>query len=209
MYARSTTFRGDPAALDEGIAYTRDKVLPAVQQMDGCVGLSMLVDRSTGRCIVTTSWDDADAMHRSAEAIRGIRETAISTVHGIEREAEVAEWQIGAVHRVRAVPEGAAARVISTRAPLGQADRSIEAFGSIIVPRVSDLAGFCSISFFVHRETGRCSIAAVYEGRQTRSRSKGQAQAMREEFTLHMGMHVTDVAEYDVALSHLRVPETV
>src|SRR3978361_192199 len=86
MYARSTTFRGDPAALDDGIAYTRDKVLPAVQQMDGCIGLSMLVDRGTGRCLVTTSWDAVDARHRSAEAVRGIRETAISTVHGVESE---------------------------------------------------------------------------------------------------------------------------
>ena len=209
MYARSTTFRGDPAALDDGIAYTRDKVLPAVQQMDGCVGLSMLVDRPTGRCIVTTSWDDIEALHRSAEAVRGIRGTAVSTVRGIESETEVVEWQIGVVHRVRTVPEGAAARVISTRAPLGQADRSIDAFGSIIVPRVGDLAGFCSISFFVNRETGRSSIATVYEDRQARHYAKGQAQAMREEFTLHMGMHVTDVAEYDVALSHLRVPELV
>jgi quinol monooxygenase YgiN len=209
MYARSTTFRGDPAALDEGIAYTRDKVLPAVQQMDGCIGLSMLVDRSTGRCIVTSSWDDVDALHRSAEAIRGIREMAVSTVRGVEGDTEVVEWEIGAVHRVRNAPEGAAARVISTRSPLGEADRSIDAFRSIIVPRVGDLAGFCSISFFVNRETGRCSIASVYEDRQTRSRSKGQAQAMREEFTQHMGMHVTDVTEYDVALSHLRVPEMV
>jgi quinol monooxygenase YgiN len=209
MYARSTTFRGDPAALDEGIAYTRDKVLPAVQQMDGCIGLSMLVDRSTGRCIVTSSWDDVDALHRSAEAIRGIREMAVSTVRGVEGDTEVVEWEIGAVHRVRNAPEGAAARVISTRSPLGEADRSIDAFRSIIVPRVGDLAGFCSISFFVNRETGRCSIASVYEDRQTRSRSKGQAQAMREEFTQHMAMHVTDVTEYDVALSHLRVPEMV
>ena len=49
----------------------------------------------------------------------------------------------------------------------------------------------------------------MYENRQTRSQAKGQAQAIREEFAEHMGMHVTDVAEYDVALSHLRVPETV
>jgi quinol monooxygenase YgiN len=209
MYARSTTFRGDPAALDEGIAYTRDKVLPAVQQMDGCLGLSTLVDRGTGRCVVTSSWDDAAAMHHSAEAVRGIRETAISTVRGVESETEVVEWEIGVLHRVRTVPEGAAARVISTRAPVGEADRSIDAFGSIIVPRVGDLAGFCSISFFVNRENGRCSIATVYEDRQARHYAKGQAQAMREEFTQHMGMHITDVAEYDVALSHLRVAETV
>lgn len=209
MYARSTTFRGDPSALGEGIAYTRDKVLPAVRQMDGCVGLSMLVDHAGGRCIVTTSWDDADAMHRSAEAIGGIRRTAIGTVHGVESETEVEEWEIGVLHRVRPVPEGGAARVISIRAPLGDADRSIEAVRSIIVPRISELAGLCSISFFVNRGTGRCTLATVYENRQTRSQAKGQAQAIREEFAEHMGMHVTDVAEYDVALSHLRVPETV
>jgi hypothetical protein len=41
------------------------------------------------------------------------------------------------------------------------------------------------------------------------NRAKGQAQAMREEFTLHMGMHITEVAEFDVAVAHLQVPETV
>ena len=209
MYARSTTFRGDPTALDEGVAYTRDKVLPAVQQMDGCVGLSMLVDRTTGRFIVTTSWDDADAMRHSAEAIRGIRQAAITTVRGIESETEVVEWEIGVLHRIRPLPEGAAARVISTRGALGQTDRVTEHFRMHVVPRIGDLAGFCSVSLFVSRESGRCSMATVYEDRQTRGRAKGQAQAIREEFTEHMGMHITDVTEYDVALSHLRVPETV
>jgi heme-degrading monooxygenase HmoA len=209
VYARSTTFRGDPNAMADGIAYTRDKVLPAVQQMDGCVGLSMLVDRSTGRCIVTTSWDDAESMHHSAEAIRSIRETAIRTVRGTENAAEVVEWQVGVLHRVRNAPEHAACRVISTKGPLGQADRIIDGFRTSIVPRVDDLAGFCSVSLLVSRETGRCAIAVVYEDRMIMNRSKGQAQAMRQEFTRHMGMHVTDVAEYDVALAHLRVPETV
>jgi hypothetical protein len=32
---------------------------------------------------------------------------------------------------------------------------------------------------------------------------------MREEFTQHMGMHITEVAEFDVALAQLRLPETV
>ena len=209
MYARSTTFRGDPSAIDDGIAYTRDKVLPAVQQMDGCVGLSMLVDRSTGRCIVTTSWDDAAAMHHSAEAVRPIRDRAVRSVHGVESETEVVEWEVGVLHRVRLAPEHAVGRVIFTRSPLGRADRIIDGFGASIVPRIHLLAGFCSVSLLVNRDTGRCAVATVYEDRHAMHYSKGQAQAMREEFTEHMGMHVTEVAEFDVVLAHLRVPETV
>jgi len=209
MYARTTTFRGDPDAIDDGIAYARDAVLPFVEHMTGCLGLSMLVDRHIGLCIVATSWDDVEAMHRSAEAVSGIRETAISTVHGVAGEIQVAEWQIGVLHRVRGVPADAAARVITARGPLGQADRVIDGFRSIIVPRAGGLAGFCSISLFVDRETGHYASASVYQDRQTLHSAKGQAQAMREEFTEHMGLHVTDVSEYDVALAHLRVPETV
>ena len=37
--------------------------------------------------------------------------------------------------------------------------------------------------------------------------AKGQALAIREEFLDRAGMHVTDVAEFDLAIAHLRVPE--
>jgi hypothetical protein len=211
MYARSTDFRGDPQAIDDGIAYVRDKVMPAVLQMDGCVGIAMLVDRHTGRCIVTTSWADATSMHNSAEAIRSIRETAIRIVHGVESETEVMEWQVAVLHRVREALETAACRVIWMKGPIGQEDRIIDGFRTGIVPHVDDLAGFCSVSFFVNRELGRHAIAAVYEDRQIMNQAKGQALAIREEFTERMGLsvHVSEVAEFDVALAHLRVPETV
>jgi hypothetical protein len=208
-YARSTIFRGDPDAIDDGIAYTRDTVLPAVQQLDGGLGLSMLVDRHTGRCMVTTSWDDADAMHRSAEAIGLMRDTAVETVHGLAGDTEVVEWEVGVLHRVHEAPERAACRVILTKGPLGETDRIVDGFRTNIVPRIGGLSGFCSVSLLVNRENGRCAIATVYEDRQTMNRAKGQAQAMREEFTTHMGMHITEVAEFDVALAHLRIPETV
>ncbi len=209
MYARSTTFRGEPSAIDAGIAYTRDTVLPAVRQMDGCIGLSMLVDRHTGRCITTTAWEDVEAMHHSAEAIRSIREKAVASVHGVASETEVAEWEVGVVHRVNPAPEGAAARVIWTQGAIGATDRIIEGFRAYILPRVGELSGFCSISLLINRDTGRGAIATVYQDRQTRHYSKGQGQAIRQEFTERMGMHTTAVEEFDVAVSHLRVPETV
>ncbi len=207
MYARTTTFSGDPSALDDGIAYVRDKALPAIRDMDGCLGLSMLADRHTGRCIVTTSWEDAAAMHRSAEPIRGLRDTAFHTLRGVARETQVEEWSIDVLHRKRTAPEGAAVRVLRTRGPAGPLDHVVEGFRTIVVPRAELLPGFCSISFLVDHENGRSAIAGTYESRQTMNRAKGQALAIREEFLERMGMHVVDVAEYDLVVAHLRVPE--
>ena len=39
MYARSTTVRGDPGAMDDGIAVCRNEVWSAVQGLSGCVGM--------------------------------------------------------------------------------------------------------------------------------------------------------------------------
>ena len=76
MYARSITIRGNPQAMVDGIAYIRDEVMPAVQQMDGCVGLSMLCDRESGRSITTTAWADSEALHRSADGVMAIGQRA-------------------------------------------------------------------------------------------------------------------------------------
>ena len=65
-------------------------------------------------------------MHRSADAIRSIRETAVRTVRGVESETQVDEWSIDVLHRVRTAPEGAATRVIWTRGPAGRMDRVVE-----------------------------------------------------------------------------------
>ena len=67
MYARTTTIQADLAKIDAGIAHVRDQVLPTVTAMDGCIGMSLLVDRESGRCIATTAWESDAAMRDSAE----------------------------------------------------------------------------------------------------------------------------------------------
>jgi len=101
MYARSTTIHGNPQNLDEGIAFVRDTVMPAVQELDGCVGLSMLCDRDSGRCITTTAWADAEAMRRIADRVRDIRARAAEILGGV---AEVDEWEIALLHRMDEAP---------------------------------------------------------------------------------------------------------
>ena len=47
-YARGTTFHAEPSSVDAGIAHVRDAVMPALEGIEGFIGLSLLADRSTG-----------------------------------------------------------------------------------------------------------------------------------------------------------------
>src|ERR1700684_2506243 len=82
MYARSTTIQAQPSSIDAGIAHVRDAVMPSLTGVDGCVGLSLLVDRESGRCIATTAWENRAAMHSSAEQARPVRDQTAQTFGG-------------------------------------------------------------------------------------------------------------------------------
>jgi quinol monooxygenase YgiN len=206
MYARSTTIQADPQKIDDGLAHVRDTVMPAVQEMDGCVGLSMLADRDSGRCIITTAWADEEAMRSSAEGVRSIRDRAAEAFGG---QPAVQEWEIAVLHRMRDTGDGACARLVWSRAEPDHVDRTLDAYRMNLMPRLEELPGFCSVSLLVGRSEGRAVSAVTYESREAMERSREQATAMREEFATTTGVAITDVAEMDLLLAHLRVPETV
>src|SRR4051794_35861735 len=124
MYARTTTVRGDPSAVEDGIACVRDEIWPAVQHMSGCVGLSMLADREAGRCIVTTAWATDEAMRASAESVKELRSRAAEMLHA--DAVDVMEYEIAVLHRAHAAGDAACARVQWADAPSGQLDATID-----------------------------------------------------------------------------------
>ncbi|WP_324273617.1 hypothetical protein [Blastococcus brunescens] len=75
--------------------------------------------------------------------------------------------------------------------------------------QIEDLPGFCSLSVLTDGETGRTAAAVVHESRAAMHAATGMAQSLREDFARQLGGSITDVAEFGLALAHLRVPETV
>ena len=206
MYARSTTVRGNPQAMDDGIAFVRDTVMPAVRQMDGCIGLSMLADRDSGRCIVTTSWADADAMNASASGVMAMRQRAAEIMGG---PADVQEWEIALMHRLHQAHHGACARVIWNDGDPADVDHMIDSFRMTVLPQLEDLPGCCSVSVMIDRASGRAVVTTTYDSPHDMAAARERAMQMREEFIQQMNRTVTEVAEFELVLAHLRVPETV
>lgn len=204
MYARSTTFFGDPSMIDEGIAYVRDTAMPAVQQMAGCIGLSMLCDRESGRCIVTTAWRDEMSMHDTEGAVHDMRQRAAELMGG---HAEVQEWEIALMHRMHEAHHGACTRVIYGSMDPARLDDGLSSMRMGLLPRMEELPGFCAVSHMIDRETGRSATAVTYDSRADMERAAAQAKALREEFAGQVGLEITGMAEFDLVLAHLRVPE--
>jgi hypothetical protein len=207
MYARSTTMRGNPQAVDDVVAMVRDEVMPMVTQLDGCVGLSLLVERDAGRAIATSSWETEEAMHASAEQVRSSRERAAERFGATTTEMQ--EWEIAVLHRAHRVGDGACARVTWTRTAPGNLDAVIDAYRESLMPWWEQYDGFCSNSLLINRRDGLCSSAVVFDSHDAMAHTRDQFTTLREEFAQRMGMEILEVAEFDMALAHLRVPETV
>ncbi|HTY29323.1 MAG TPA: hypothetical protein VMD51_14445 [Mycobacterium sp.] len=204
MHARSTTFDARPESIDAGIAYFRDEVMPALQVIDGFVGVSLLVDRESGRCIATSAWEDAVAMRASAEEIRRFRDRAAEV---FQAAASVDEWQIAAVHRDHRSRPDACVRATWLKVRPDQFDRALEFYKTSVLPEIEQLEGFCSTSLMSDRASGRAVVSTTYDSREAMERTRDQARSLRTSLLRDLGADQQDVGEFELAIAHLRVPE--
>jgi len=190
--------------IDNGIVYVRDELMPVLTSVEGCVGLSMLVDRIGGRCIATSSWETEAAMRASESEVRPLRDRLIAAFGGAS--PAVAEWEVSMMHRAHLSMEGSWARASWLRGDPLTIDSAIEAFRAI-VPTVEGLPGFCSASLLTNRDTGRAVSTIVYDDADAVAQTRERANALRTRLAEQTGAEVLEVAEFEVALAHLRVPE--
>lgn len=205
MYARSTTVQAHPESIDAGVANIRDEVMQALLQMDGCVGLSMLVDRSSGRCIATSAWESEEAMRASGEQVRPMRDHFAEIMGGMR--AQVDEWEIAVLHRDHASREGACCRATWMRFDPGQLDRGIDVFRMGVLPELDQIDGFCSASLMIDRESAICCASVTYDSTEAMERSRASTDALRSTSAQQAGAEILEVCEFELALAHLRVPE--
>jgi hypothetical protein len=207
MYARSTSVQGDPARIDEGMRYVREEVMPAVTGMDGCIGLSMLVNRETGRCTVTTSWMSEDEMRMTDINVSAFRSRA-AEIMGSD-DPEVREWEIAIMHREHDAREGSWCRVTWLTCPPSDVESTLDFFRDTVMPSLEQFDGFCSASMLVDRATGQCCATARFDSREDLEATREMARGMRERRSQDSGVVFGDIEECELVIAHLRVPELV
>jgi heme-degrading monooxygenase HmoA len=206
MFARSSTIDAKAAMIDAGIAHVRDTVMPAMSHLDGFVGLSLIVDRESGRCIATSAWRSEEAMHASAARADGLRADAAEAFGG---DATVEEWEVALLHRAHHARRGSCMRVTWTTMDPERLEGTLETFKDGTLAQIEDLPGFCSASLLVNRAAGRAVVTVGYDDRDALERSRDPGSSLRGQFARDAELEVLEVAEFDLELGHLHVPETV
>lgn len=207
MYARTSTLIASASTVDEGIAYVRDEVWPAVQGMEGCLGMSLVVDRETGRSITTTSWQDERAMSTSRTMVMPLRDRAAQLFGSGQPIVE--EWEIASMHRTHPTHAGACVRTAWSRVSPANVDRALEFYRTTLVPHMDELTGFASASLLIDRPSGRSVLSVAYDSREAMESTRDEADYLRARTTQEVDVEFLDVAEFELAMAHLRVPELV
>ncbi|MDT7762315.1 MAG: hypothetical protein QOC63_1735 [Mycobacterium sp.] len=204
MYTRASTFRAQSSSIDADIAHVRDTVMPALAGIEGYIGLSLLVDRPSRRCIATSSWRSEEAMRASAESVRPIRDRAAEIFGG---SADVEEWEIAVLHRDHRSSEGACVRATWVKIAPDQVDRGIDFYKMTILPALEELEGFCSASLLVDRASGRAVSSATFDSVEALEQNRDQLDRLRATSSHQVAAEVLDVCDFELAIAHLRVPE--
>lgn len=204
MHARTTTLQSNKDSIDAGIANVRDNVMSELQGIDGYVGLSLLVDRASGRCIATTAWETEEAMRASDEAAREIRQRAAEAFGG---EPDVAEWEIAVLHRDHQSREGACVRATWVKVEPDQIERGIDIFKMGVLPALDEHEGLCSASLLVDRATGRGVSSVAYDSFEALQHNMGKIEELRSASAREASAEILDECNFELAIAHLHVPE--
>lgn len=203
MHARSTTVQMHPSSIDALVAHVRDDVMPALLAADGCIGLSMLVNRLSGRCIATTAWQSEETMHATAHDMVvpvGGGESVVGT-------PEVEEWEIAVLHRDHTSAPGAWVRTTWVHVEPEQTDRLANVYRTVLLPQIVKFQGFCSASLMIDRQSGHAVSSVTFDSYQAMHSTQSLAAVVRERGAAEVDGEILEVDQLELALAHLRVPE--
>lgn len=204
MYARSTTIDGRPGTVDAGVAHVREKLMPTALDVDGCVGLSLLVGPVSGRCVVTTAWRTAETMRAGGRRLRPAFDQLGAVLLG---RPDDEEWEIAVVHRDHPAPAGACVRAVRVQVGPERLDHGVDLYRMVLLPQIEEFPGFCSATLWVDRASGHAVSSVTFDSREAMRRTRSLAAVVREGGTREASGEVLEVEEFELALAHLHVPE--
>ena len=206
MFVRATTINADPARLDEGIAFVKDNVVPAVNTLPGSLGLSMFVDRDSGTTTVTTAWETEQARADADAVLTPLRAKGSRILGGGTPVTELLELAV--IDRLRPAEPGFFSRITRVTIDPSNVEEAIDAYTSSTLHDLQLLDGYCSAVLLVDRPRGLGVVSVLFDTRAHLEASRPKAEEIRRTGLAKAGAEIDEVREAEIVLAGIRLPQT-
>jgi quinol monooxygenase YgiN len=203
MHIRINDVTVSPARVDELGDVLSNKALPVVRAQKGFRGLLCAADRATGNCAIVSIWESKEALDASEQAIASIRSETVDAVAAQLNRIELAE----VLREVRVSPSqvGSRSRVVRLTSPAGSADKLVDFYETVAVPRLESQPGFLNGRFVrILDEEGRFAAVSHWTDAAALESSDKSSTALRDEVAKAVaGTSIEEVSTSEIILIEL------
>jgi len=206
MYVRVTRVQSPPDAIEKGIAYFKETVVPAVKAAPGNAGAVLLVNRKTGAGVGITMWETAQALNASEQLGITSRTQSAAAMGGaivnVERYEQVIQ------DRAQPATAGAFVRQNIVAGTPERIDNAIK-FMEKRLPEVRAQKGYRGLLMNVDRMTGRSIVATVWDTLADLEASEAKVSGLRREAAEAAGAADVKVEIFESAFAEVKQPTKV
>jgi hypothetical protein len=204
MFVRSTVIDTEPGRIEEGIALVRDRVIPLISEIEASLGMTMLVDRDSGRTVTNSMWGTRAGMEGSVRLTTSVRDEAALLLGGA---ALVEQWEVAELYRVRRAEPGFATRSTRLEFDPGDAEHVVDIYRTTSVPALALLGGFASAWLLVDPGSGKGVSHVTFVDRASMEDSRPAAAEIRRTSVDKAHARATEILETELVLAELHLPD--
>lgn len=203
MRARVNLITADPDRMADTIGYIKTSVRPAVDSMDGSLGLSLYANAEIGVAVLESFWASREALIHSEQMAAPRRTDVVRRAVGT---VSVERYRVPVYEREAPLDTAVGLRLTRMDVDPPRIEDTVECFGATVVPRLADATrGFCGALLLVDRDTGRSISETMWASRKALAASRGEAAAVRVETVQSTGALIRAVEEYGLVFSTARI----
>lgn len=204
MYVRVTAFKSDPAKLDEGIAFLKNRIIPAMSKTPGYLGATAIVDRQKGEGAASTLWESLEAMN-NAEQLGQQSRTQSAEATGLE-VLDVDRFEITVLDLASPTPQlPSYTRVITAYSDPKQLDKVVQMIREAI-PQVKAMPGFRAYVAGINRMTGRGFTSSSWATPEQREASNSALAASRQPVVEAGRMSGLEISNFETVVAEVKLP---
>ncbi len=207
MYGRMTRLQSSPDAVEKGIAFFKENVVPKARTTAGNAGAILLVDRKTGTAIGITLWETTQALNASEQlGISSRTQGAAATGGSI---VDVDRYEQVLVDRPQPPKAGAFVRLNTVAGAPDRIDSVIKFMQKQALPLIQAQKGYRATIMNVNRLTGRSTVSTVWDTMADLEASELKVSGLRRDAADAAGASDVKVEIFETAFAEIKQPSKV